>query len=278
MSNSILEMVMPDGEKIFYLNQEEVEFLYHQMPNYISHGIRLEKGNTIFDVGANIGMFSLMCCSCCNNQIDIYAFEPIPQVFKVLQLNMQRFNLDSNRIKLYNYGLSNRAKNAVSFNYYPKASGFSTMFPDDFKTLRNSISSIMLQNPDELPLSIKNKIYKLPEFLRSWFLNLKLRNALKSKTIDCQVRTISQVIQEQSIRQIDLLKIDVEKSELNVLLGIEDRDWSKIEQIVIEVHDLENRVDKIEALLSSHKFYKVIVEQEPLLKNSEYFNIYAMRS
>ena len=275
MSNSVLETTIPDRKKIFYLNKEEVDYLYPQMPNYIKHGIKIEKGNTVFDVGANIGMFSLFINDLCAGEVNLYAFEPIPQIFRVLKLNVERFN--SEKTKIYNCGLSNETKDAVQFEYFPKASGFSTRFPDESKAFRKSVSSILLGKPEELPASVRNQINRVPQFLRSFLLNLKLSNNLKSETVTCQLKTISQVVREQNIQQIDLLKIDVEKSELDVLLGIDNRDWGKVKQIVIEAHDIDNRIDRIKTLLSERDFKKIIVEQEPLLEKSEYFNIYALR-
>ena len=275
MNNSVLETTIPNQKKIFYLNKEEVDYLYPQMPNYIRHGIKIEKGNTVFDVGANIGMFSLFANDLCAGEVNLHSFEPVPQIFRVLKLNVERFNSD--KTKIYNCGLSNESKDAVEFKYFPKASGFSTRFPDESKAFRKSISSIMLGKPEELPASVRNQINRVPQFLRSFILNLKLSDNLKSETVTCQLKTISQVVQEQNIQQIDLLKIDVEKSELDVLLGIDEQDWGKVKQIVIEAHDIDNRIDRLKTLLSKHDFKKIVVEQEPLLEKSEYFNIYAMR-
>ena len=275
MNNSVLETTIPNQKKIFYLNKEEVDYLYPQMPNYIKHGIKIEKGNTVFDVGANIGMFSLFANDLCAGEVNIHSFEPIPQIFRVLKLNVERFN--SEKTKIYNCGLSNEFKDAVEFEYFPKASGFSTRFPDESKAFRKSISSILLGKPEELPASVRNQINRVPQFLRSFILNLKLSDNLKSETVTCQLKTISQVVQEQNIQQIDLLKIDVEKSELDVLLGIDEQDWGKVKQIVIEAHDIDNRIDRLKTLLSKHDFKKIVVEQESLLEKSEYFNIYAMR-
>ena len=36
MNKSASEMKLPDGRDIFYLNTEEVEYLYAQMPNYLT--------------------------------------------------------------------------------------------------------------------------------------------------------------------------------------------------------------------------------------------------
>ncbi len=74
-----------------------------------------------------------------------------------------------------------------------------------------------------------------------------------------------------------MLKVDVERSELDVLLGIEEQDWQKIKQVVLEVHDLDGRVKKVTDLLMQHGFNKITVEQQNLLKGSDYFNMYALR-
>lgn len=277
MNKTISEINLANGKKVFYLNKEEIEFLDYQIESYIKHGIRLKKGNTVFDVGANIGMFSLYCCELCKNEVDIYAFEPIPEIFQVLQKNVQRFNSD--KINIYNFGISNRNEDTVIFDYFRNASGFSTMYPEKPEEFRKSVRLIMLQNIDALASFVAKirLISKLPSFLQSWFMKFQLFTKLRAEKVNCRVKTISQIISEQNIQHIDLLKIDVEKSELDVLLGIDDRDWSKIEQIVIEVHDLDNRVNRIKDLLLMHNFKKIVDEQESFLAGSEYYNIYAMR-
>ena len=277
MNKTISEINLSNGKKVFYLNKEEVEFLDYQIKSYLKHGINLKKGNTVFDVGANIGMFSLYCCELCENEVDIYAFEPIPEIFLVLQKNVERFNSD--KINIYNFGISNRNQDTVIFDYFRDATGFSTMYPEKPEEFRKSVRLIMLQNIDALASFVAKirLIQRLPSFLQTWFMKLQLFTKLRAEKVNCQVKTISQIISEHNIQHIDLLKIDVEKSELDVLLGIDDRDWSKIQQIVIEVHDLDNRVNKIKDLLSMHNFKKIVDEQESFLAGSEYYNIYAMR-
>jgi len=80
------------------------------------------------------------------------------------------------------------------------------------------------------------------------------------------LKTVSEIIHEYDIQQIDILKIDVEKSELDVLLGVDEQDWSKIKQVLVEVHDLDNRVEKITDLLKTYGLQEIIVEQEPVFK------------
>ena len=42
---------------VFCLLAEEAEVLYKQVREYVKHNITLNEGDTIFDVGANIGLF-----------------------------------------------------------------------------------------------------------------------------------------------------------------------------------------------------------------------------
>src|SRR5262249_51319910 len=79
------------------------------------------------------------------------------------------------------------------------------------------------------------------------------------------------------IKRIDLLKIDVEKSERDVLSGIGDDDWEKIRQIVIEIHDIDGRLGEISAMLE-HRGYSLVTEQDALLKGTAIYDVYAMRS
>jgi len=99
----------------------------------------------------------------------------------------------------------------------------------------------------------------------------------KEKEYVCQLRRLSDIIKEYKIDSISLLKIDVQKSELDVIEGINEGDWNRIRQVVIEVHDIDGRVDHIRSLLDD-KGYKVYVEQDELYKGSIIFNIYGIRN
>jgi acyl carrier protein len=91
---------------------------------------------------------------------------------------------------------------------------------------------------------------------------------------ECELRTLSEVIKAEGIERIDLLKVDVEKSELDVLEGIEEEDWAKIKQIVMEVHEQEGRLEQVGEILRAHGF-DFAVHQYPPFKNTGLYNIYA---
>ncbi len=273
MQTLIPETTLPNGMTIFCLRKEEVEVLYEQIQEYFRNGIELHKGDTVFDVGANIGLFTLWTYQMSQKNVNIYAFEPIPAIFNVLKANAERFNPE--KIKVFPYGLSQEAKN-TTFAWCPNASMLSTEYKKGLKDLQQQLKESILLNLNEAPVSVR-RLRWFPPFLRSFFLDKGLKTAFETKEVTCQLKALSEIMRQHNVQQIDLLKIDVEKSELDVLLGIEEQDWSKIKQIVVEIHDLEGRVEKIKNLLAGHGFNQIVIEQEPLFRGSEIFNLYALR-
>lgn len=273
MPTLIPETMLPNGMKIFYLQEEEVPTLYEQIQEYFRNGIELHEGDTVFDVGANIGLFTLCAYQLCNKNVRVYAFEPIPAIFEVLQRNAQRF--DPEKLQVFPCGLSQESK-TIKFAYHPYATMLSNAYPEDSKELRDQLKGAILRNLKTAPPFIR-WLRWLPPFLRPLILDKQAKKAFHIEQVTCQMRTVSDFMREHDVQQIDLLKVDVEKSELDVFLGIEEQDWRKIKQVVVEVHDLDGRVEKITALLKAHGLSEITVEQEPLLKGSNIFNLYALR-
>src|SRR5262249_51159286 len=103
-----------------------------------------------------------------------------------------------------------------------------------------------------------------------------LDERLRSRSITCEFRTLSEVIDEEGIETIDLVKIDVEKSELEVLGGIRAEHWPRIRQMIVEVHSLGGRLDAVTALLRTSGF-EVTVDRDAVLVDSDLWNVYARR-
>ena len=80
---------------------------------------------------------------------------------------------------------------------------------------------------------------------------------LRAETYNFVKLRLSEVIRENNIEQIDLLKIDVEGSELSVLSGIAEEDWPRIKQIVMEVHS-RSIMRSIVTLLEARGFKFII--------------------
>ena len=248
---------LPNGLEIAHLNRNETDFLYKEIfedCSYLNNGITLADGDCIFDVGANIGLFTLRAYQECANA-QVYAFEPIPPVFEALRANANLYGLD---VKLFNCGLSDETTQA-EFTYYPKASLMSGAYAEAAED--EEVVRAFLSNQDE----------SLAEYADSF-----VEGRFEAEKHRCDLKTLSQVIRENQVDKIDLLKIDVEKSELDVLRGIEEGDWEKIKQIAIEVHDIDGRLELIKGLLET-RGYDLVITQDDLLKNTALYSISAAR-
>lgn len=84
------------------------------------------------------------------------------------------------------------------------------------------------------------------------------------------------MIRDNGIPVIDLLKVDVEKSELDVLRGIEPEHWPIIRQIVAEVHDIDGRLDTVVGLLRDRGF-RTSVEATDDLAGTGMYSVHAAR-
>lgn len=95
----------------------------------------------------------------------------------------------------------------------------------------------------------------------------------------CKMTTVSSIMHQHNLQHVDLLKIDVERAELDVLMGIAEDDLLKIKQIVMELHDIDERLKQVASLLkTTGKFDKIVVTQDQQLKGSTLFNMYCSRS
>src|SRR5947209_4388535 len=115
---------LPNGLEIAHQNKNETDYLYREIFEqkiYMRHGIYLREDAVVFDVGANIGMFTLFAADHCVKG-RIYAFEPIGPIYENLQRNAE---LCPVQVKLFPLGLSEREK-TVPFTYYPRYSMMSS--------------------------------------------------------------------------------------------------------------------------------------------------------
>ncbi len=255
---------LPNGLDVFHLNKNETLHLYRQIFEdqiYLRHGIELADGSCVFDVGANIGLFSLFVHQACRNP-RVYAFEPSPVTFEKLRRNMLHHRLDA---QLHQAGIADTPGTAT-FTFYPRVSvmsGFHADTVEEEALFRDFLANqeragepgaaLLLDQADELVAG---------RFERQEFI--------------CGLTTLSDVIREHGIERIDLLKVDVEKSELQVFAGIATEDWSRIRQVVVEVHDVADRLERITGLLESQGF-EVTLEQDDTLGETGIFHLYAAR-
>ncbi|WP_027527619.1 non-ribosomal peptide synthetase [Bradyrhizobium sp. Ec3.3] len=252
------------------LNSHETEYLYDEIFTkeiYVRHDIRLRHDACVLDVGANIGMFSAYVARRCRRP-RLYAFEPLAPIFERLAANLARHAPSA---KLFPIGLSRRQL-SEEFTFYP---GYSMMSGQKvYSDAAGEVTTIKqyLRNEEAAGQGSTELIAHVDELLAERFRPVELT---------CQLRRLSDVIREEAIERIDLLKIDVQRAELDVLQGIDDDDWPRIQQVAMEVHDqagtpTQGRIDLLLDLLENRGF-EVRVEQESLLQGTDRYSLYAWR-
>lgn len=270
------DITLPNGAVVACLHKHEVPLVQLEIETYFTNGMQLKPGDTVFDVGANIGLFSVDAYHRCGHDLSVYAFEPVQAIYTVLCQNLERC-APKVRAKTFCFGLASSCK-TIPFAYYPHATMLSTAYPDEDAD-REMIKGAVLNSIvylSQAPLVVRCLRW-LPKALSSAILDWALRWTLRPKIVTCHVRTLSQVVRDHGIERIDILKIDVEKAELDVLRGVEAVDWPKIHQIVVEVHDDDGRLDTVTALLRMNGLTEIMVDQPPTLGNTNIYTVFAVR-
>lgn len=260
---------LPNGLRIAHQNKNETDYLYQEIFEsraYLRHGIELKGNACIFDVGANIGMFTLFVSEHVPSA-RIYAFEPLPPLFATLQFNAGICEAD---VKAFRYGLSD--KEAVEeFVYYPRNSMMSGLKTYADRKQDLSVVKKLIEHEQKKLESPEAPAIEVEELLAGRF---------DQQVYACSLRRLSDVIAENGIERIDLLKVDVERAEFDVLKGIDPDDWNRIDQVVVETEEpagSTGRVNEIAEFLRSRS-YDVIIDEDDRLKGSGLHNVYAVRT
>jgi FkbM family methyltransferase len=273
METRLSKIKFKDHFDLYCINQLEAEFLVKDVALYLKHGIELTAGAVVFDVGANIGVFSASVFQRLSGDVRIYAFEPIPPVYETLHLNAEE--VFGNSVKALPFGLSNR-NGQISFSYFPQMTVWSSSHRNP-----ESVSEEKKRLREVLYRSIRSAvIYPHLQFASEITVNHAVGSLLKMvsaiETYKCTVKRLSSIVEEEKVERIDLLKIDVEGAELDVFEGIDQKHWPIIRQISLEVDDYQNHEPMIRELLESRGF-RVISIQDHIQSAGDFGMIYALR-
>ncbi|MGW0737579.1 FkbM family methyltransferase [Streptomyces sp. NPDC002851] len=263
--SSLARFQLPNGLKISHQNEAETLHFYEDIfdhRTYAKNGISIPDGATVVDVGGNIGLFTLFSHYEAKD-VRVFTFEPAPPLFKLLRQNVAEHGVQA---ELFNIGISDTEATA-QFTFYPRSSGMSSFHPDEEEEKHNLRTIIANQQQ----ATASDEVAELASHADA-FLDVRFEAIEFTATL----RPLSALIREQGIERIDLIKIDVQKSERQVIDGIADEDWPKIQQMVLEAHDADGEVDRLVALLRSRGF-TVKAEQDELYVGTDIHNIYAVR-
>lgn len=264
-------VTLPDGSSILAVSDFEARLLYREIVQdgtYLKHGITLTAGARVFDVGANVGLFALQVGRIAPGA-RIRSFEPIPTTFAMLRQNLAGHAPGAVAIQA---ALGAHAGSAI-FEFEPSSSITASMTPKAFAGASLKTASraqwMAAAAADLARVDPSATARWLAAAFNGWARplaiavltlaggGLALRKRLTLRKESCPVKTLSAELTASGFDRIDLVKIDVEGAEEDVLTGIDESDWPRIRQFVIEVHDVDGRVERIGRQLRARGYHVV---------------------
>lgn len=237
----------PEPQQLWFQIVETFEDL-----TYLQHGVEVGEGDVVFDVGANVGVAAVFFAAACKVG-RVHSFEPIPPIFELLELNTRPYPACRNHMCAIG-----RRNGTANVTYYPHADAMSGLHADPERDAAVVDRVLANQGVDE------SERIRLQE------------GRYEAIPMECRVRSLSDVIGECPEERIDLLKIDVERSELDVLKGIGESDWPRIRQVVAEVHDIAGRPAEFDRILDA-RGYLTAWEQPAMMEGTGVQVVYAVR-
>lgn len=178
-----------------YMNEVEDKFLFDEIfvrHEYLKNGIIISDGDTILDIGANIGMFSIY-ASCQASNLHIVAVEPIPPIFEVLSRNLQHCQLTCEDFSFTSIScaISSRDSASEKLTFYPEAPGESTRNVDERTSQHEKLVTCA-------------SVCDVEEIRQQ---SISKRESHLSLEYNIGTRTLKSLISEHSVKKVDLLKV-----------------------------------------------------------------------
>ncbi|MEV0299456.1 amino acid adenylation domain-containing protein, partial [Nocardia sp. NPDC050710] len=252
---------LPNGMPVVARNMSNVRFLYEEIVEqnqYFRWGVSVPYHGCVVDIGAHVGMFSML-VGYLSGDVEIYAVEAVPDVAAMAQLNFEIHGLP---VTVINCAVGAHC-GTTTMTYYPEMSILSTRSSDE-ATVAAAVRAY-LQATEAGGLDLDG-----PELADL------MADRLHHRELVVPMKTLSQLIREEGIDRIDLLKIDVEGSEIDVLHGISADDWLRVAQVVLEVRDVAGSLAQVLAVLEERDF-DIAVEAAPYLAGTDLWMVYGVR-
>lgn len=250
-------MRLPNGMEIAHVGTREALYLYDEIfvrRRYAHPALSLRPGDVVVDAGANIGVAALWFAGQAVD-VEVHAFEPQPAAWAALAQNLRRHGVGG---RAYRAALGARRGRGV-LSSYGNNSVCSTLHPSPELDVMTSAGFLARRGVAPAEAT------RIAEFLFA-----------AVEPVECVVEPLFDVLARSEVAEVGLLKIDVERSEMDVLAGIHEPDWGRVRQVVIELQDVDGALASATALLETRGF-SVLVEQDPLLADSSLFDLYCVR-
>jgi len=261
---------LPDGTPVWCDAPLAVRAVWDEIQTYFPGGESVKAGQVVFDVGANIGLFSLAAWQQSEGGARIYGFEPMPATCAIYQANARAFDPDEKMWTTLRAGLGARDEMAL-FHHFPRLSVLSGRVRDRaraFADMDRALAAPTLGAPLEIFNIFPAWSRRLSGALVGQFL-------LSTRPVAVSVWTLSRALRTLGVARVDWLKIDVEGAELDVLRGVSKADWPRIRRVLLEAESGEQE-DEIRGLLEDAGF-RVHSRPNPVFAGHDLRTLFAVR-
>ena len=181
-----------------------------------------------------------------------------------------------------NAGFGDGSSRSSTFAFFPQAAGWSTLasFESPESVLRDMAVFIdtALDNPDSdvlnpIQRALGSTLRRVSPQLYRYIAKRNVEQLMAGKElIECRMCTVSEIIEENKLERVVLLKIDVERAEVGVLRGVLPQHWPLIEQVAVEVHE-ENLAEVVSILDPGFRFVHTMQTED--LRKTSIFMVFA---
>lgn len=237
--------------------------LAEEVEEYFEHGARVDPGDVVLDVGANVGAFAAAVSERTQGDVTLHCFEPAAPLFATLRSNFARHALLARtRHELHPLALSRCEDDGGerAFYYFRRLPTDSTYdlerkldtFRDTVRRTARSLEGTerdgwLRQRSGGALARVIDWLCRDENALGVWM----AERVAGLEEMRCQLASIERIVLAREVPRIDLLKIDVEGAELDVLSGI-GAVWPRVARVVLETDRRRGREREVIELLEAH--------------------------
>jgi FkbM family methyltransferase len=257
-----------------------LQTMFIEVQEYFDVGASLSPGATVLDVGANIGAFAIAAAKRCHGQLRLLCFEPVPPLFRALQRNLRQNPwLAAGEHRAFDMALTSpeEAGSPCEFYYFRRFPRDSTM---DLARKREEFEKFFAAQGSRAARAaswlgpgaslIERAIGALPKGRAGRWMSDRVTGLQRIRVAR---GTLTDIAASENLTRIDLLKLDVEGSEVKVLAGIEPMTWRGIRQVVVESDGADETTRSLVSLLEARGFAGMRIAESPSMQQRGLRNV-----